>query len=481
MTMDLFLVSLVLGAGLALGAARPTIAVGLLVALVAPLSSLPWQLERSNLSLPTVYVLALVAGTTIRAIVDPVGRAEGLRRLRATGWASTFAAMLVVTLAVASTLAVGRSYALTPTTFLSILRSEGELLALFNPSGPAGQIQAAWIAASGPLIFLVTAALMAGEPSRRFIYRCFLTGGLVAILSPVAQALFLSPWVRADQDMRRYWSTSGFFQDPNSYAAFLLVALGLSTNLAFRGLRFGRDVVAGIWVAVAVVGMVSLFLSGSRSGLILGVLVVVVTAWLTRVDQGKSPQATWTRRTLARTGATALAVLLVLGALVRVGSVDRVFTDQLHRNRVVRTFDADKPTRWSVQLRLELWKQALGAMAQRPLFGIGPRTFVTLEGVQVDDAEAPRADNAHNYLLQLGAEYGLPALALLLAFLASVTSRIVSGLGGSAGPPALPGILAAHLGVVGACLIAHPLLLMEIQAPYWALLALGTSIADPAA
>lgn len=63
-----------------------------------------------------------------------------------------------------------------------------------------------------------------------------------------------------------------------------------------------------------------------------------------------------------------------------------------------------------------LWLAAAQAIRERPWFGLGPMGFASLGLVE--------GTHPHNWLLQVAAEFGLPALALLLAWLL-VTARLV--------------------------------------------------------
>jgi O-antigen ligase len=87
-------------------------------------------------------------------------------------------------------------------------------------------------------------------------------------------------------------------------------------------------------------------------------------------------------------------------------------------------------------------------------------------------------ENAHNYYLQLAAEFGLPALFAFLLWLASVSTRAVrQGILGEEDDALarLRSGLAAGLGGVAAlCLAGHPLLLPEIQATFWTAAALAS-------
>lgn len=78
--------------------------------------------------------------------------------------------------------------------------------------------------------------------------------------------------------------------------------------------------------------------------------------------------------------------------------------------------------------RIGLWKLSLEMMQQQPWFGFGPVHFAHLAS-QIDAGAHP-----HNWMLQIGAEWGVPALVLLcitIALVGRVLLRISRDLGDS--------------------------------------------------
>jgi probable O-glycosylation ligase (exosortase A-associated) len=73
----------------------------------------------------------------------------------------------------------------------------------------------------------------------------------------------------------------------------------------------------------------------------------------------------------------------------------------------------------SAQSRLELWKACASIMVQKPL-GLGPDHFP----VVAQDYGFNEGKEAHSLWLQLGAELGIPGLALLLAFFLLILARL---------------------------------------------------------
>jgi len=97
-----------------------------------------------------------------------------------------------------------------------------------------------------------------------------------------------------------------------------------------------------------------------------------------------------------------------------------------------------------------------------------------------DDSFPPSwvRDNAHNYYLQVFAEFGLPALLLLCGTWAAVFMHMVAGARHAqrSGQRArILAVLVGGLGFLTSCLWSHPLLLAEAQVVLWLVLAWGTA------
>jgi O-antigen ligase len=75
--------------------------------------------------------------------------------------------------------------------------------------------------------------------------------------------------------------------------------------------------------------------------------------------------------------------------------------------------------------RLQIWARGVGYMLQHPVFGVGPGNFQSAEGslsqqaVRQQFGIGVRWNAAHNTLIQIGAETGVPGLLLFLAAIAS--------------------------------------------------------------
>ena len=109
----------------------------------------------------------LTVGLGARWIGDRARRHRGVNRLRASSALSGLAGALCVTIIVSTALSLARNNPIPLSALPSVLRGELANLALFNPPGLAGALQAGWIALSGPLVFLATFAVLVDERRRR--------------------------------------------------------------------------------------------------------------------------------------------------------------------------------------------------------------------------------------------------------------------------------------------------------------------------
>jgi tetratricopeptide (TPR) repeat protein len=141
------------------------------------------------------------------------------------------------------------------------------------------------------------------------------------------------------------------------------------------------------WAVLALAGGVNLLLTQSFGGLLGFSLGLIAYLFLSHTLQIKF-----------------LAPLLMSLALV-------FFLVSALRFREVRHL---QPAR----LRLSNWSQALRLIETVPLFGCGLGNYPTSISPHVRSGEQPSI-YAHNFLLQLGAEIGLPALLLLLLLAAA--------------------------------------------------------------
>ena len=209
---------------------------------------------------------------------------------------------------------------------------------------------------------------------------------------------------------------TGFFANHNHQGVFLASLLPLLAFWSATGARSARDMLQRRWIAGAIgfFLLVSVVLSGSRSGLAVTVAELLAALWLTlrtRPEGGIVP----------RWGVVALvfsACLLVLFLGLASG----------HHNVFDRLEDFFDP---SYGRRKSTLPVTLQLVEKFFVSGSGFGTFdPVFRTVEPDALLAPSYfNNAHNDLLELAITGGIPALLVLLAFVGWLglrASRLVS-------------------------------------------------------
>jgi hypothetical protein len=129
----------------------------------------------------------------------------------------------------------------------------------------------------------------------------------------------------------------------------------------------------------------------------------------------------------------------------------------------------------SVDIRIELWKRALGIISDFPITGSGIGTFYRISPLYQDLNIGKYRDiyeNAHNYFLQFASDLGLLALlvfvgVLFLTYRAGLT--VLSENGESSA--FVKGLLFGLSAYLITCLTGHPLLLSNQQFLFWFIVA----------
>jgi O-antigen ligase len=148
-----------------------------------------------------------------------------------------------------------------------------------------------------------------------------------------------------------------------------------------------RTRAAGILLAAAALFGIVMF--GSRGALLAWFVFVAVAAVLLPA-----------RRALLTMSAVALVVAVVL----------TVIAERYDWLNTVSLLDRAQTRGDALQVapRLDIWRDALAAIARRPLLGFGP------EGFQISDCCDPQVVQPHNSILQVLLEFGVIGLAALL-------------------------------------------------------------------
>lgn len=177
----------------------------------------------------------------------------------------------------------------------------------------------------------------------------------------------------------------------NQTASYLVMALPVSASALMFG-AFGSGARGLAWTTLGL-GTVALVLTQSltawAAALVLAILLGI--------------------RATARRGVLVVstAAVLVVVVLIVAGPLWKKFT-------------AD----WmamSTGSRLSWWAGALRVIGDHPLFGVGPRNFILIDGAAYD---FQTTFHAHNLYLNIASEHGLLGLALLVGAIAAVVWRL---------------------------------------------------------
>lgn len=458
--------------------------------LLGPFSSLPWHLGFSNAGFALPFLLGCVLAPRSRSAADRPPMA-GLR-------VSVY--LYGTCLAVSTVLALGRATPLGEIDDVVRTVFAGALVT-FNPGEQAGIVQSMLIALVGPLVFLRAV----GDLRERTLdtIRLGLVGSLVvAVGSIVLQALFLDPTVRPDLGRTEGLGVTGivgFFQDPHSLAAYLLLLWVVVLGELLRRARLGHERRAGLLGLLLTAAFVCLIFTNSRGGfLAFGGAVLCLVGLRTAAgseghDDGLDTSASEARERGEPRGmsaradrfAVAVAVVLVIGLLL-VPPVQQAVATGLRwvgAARLAELFTADYTLLPAARTRLMAWRIGAGATLSFPLVGLGPLELTRLMASSLPaDALAAgiHRHNLHNHFLQVSSVYGIPALIGFITVVLAAIGRPVRALLCRGVPSAteltfLSGIVAGQMGVMLLCLVSHPLLVVEIQGFYWLVAAYGVA------
>ena len=193
------------------------------------------------------------------------------------------------------------------------------------------------------------------------------------------------------------WRILGAWENPNYFAAFLLITLPALVILARQSkvapVRWGMGL-------LALLALVTLVMTQSRGGVLalLLCLLVFLPAW------------GWAEgRLSARTiGLGAVGFVILIG-LMLLSPIGKRVLDPAVREKQFH----------SQMFRLYTWRGALRMARDYPWLGSGPNTFASAFGKY---QEVGYTRNAHNIYLQAAAETGWPGMLVLLFFFAGIVS-----------------------------------------------------------
>jgi putative inorganic carbon (hco3(-)) transporter len=196
-----------------------------------------------------------------------------------------------------------------------------------------------------------------------------------------------------------------YYYDANDYATFVVTAMPIAVYLLHAGRGSGVRLFAAVGLVLLTLGFVW---SGSRGGFI--ALAAVALFILLRFS---AIPLRW------RLSATALVSVVLIATA----------SDHYWEQMATITSDIDY-NRTEEAGRLQIWSRGLGYMLDNPLLGVGPGNFQVAEGTLSPMAERQqfgigvRWNAPHNSFVQIGAELGLPGLALYVAILAAAFAAL---------------------------------------------------------
>jgi O-antigen ligase len=203
------------------------------------------------------------------------------------------------------------------------------------------------------------------------------------------------------------------FGNPDALGGLLVVALPIALALALAE----KDVRWRIayWIGFVLNGAALAF-TLTRGSWIGGVVALVCMAVIALRQKVSLRRADW----------TPVAGAAVIGAAFAAQSA---FVAESATGVGALAAERIAPNAYSVAARIDIWKAALSAIAARPILGFGADTFrfvfpqykplAYLKDVGYNNI----ADNAHNYLLQIGVSMGVVGVALLFGIFGWAAAR----------------------------------------------------------
>jgi O-antigen ligase/tetratricopeptide (TPR) repeat protein len=239
--------------------------------------------------------------------------------------------------------------------------------------------------------------------------------------------------------------TYGTIGHPNGVAEFMVMVLPLVAWLAWRGRGLQRDL--PIWGSGLV--LVALALTQARTAWATAALLTFCFgAFILAARLGRGRWA-WPLLLLPPLAALGLVALQV----AQPGLGDRV-EDLADRVASARSGEP-------IQTRQFLWGSGLAMVGGRPLLGWGPGTmalaYPPYRSVELDTIEdlVGRNDDAHNVLIDIGVDSGVPGLAAFVALLAVVAALLLRVATATTAPPLSTSLRGAALALL-ASWIAYP-------------------------
>ncbi len=219
------------------------------------------------------------------------------------------------------------------------------------------------------------------ESRRRGLYQAYVFGAYVAAISTVVNYRAGVASVGSSR-----FSSEG--SNPNDLGFMLVLALPMAWHLALSGKSFWLNWINRLYLPL---GLLGLFLTGSRSGLIVGVLALMIVPWtLPRL------------RFRIKVAAVLIAIICVATAIA--------YVPERSWQRLGTT--GEELTEGTLNDRTVIWKAGLTVYPQHPIIGFGVNGFS-----KATDPFVLGQRGAHNAYISVLIELGMVGFLLFFAVL----------------------------------------------------------------
>lgn len=231
------------------------------------------------------------------------------------------------------------------------------------------------------------------------------------------------------------------FGNPILFGSYLVIMLPLLFSLARNSDEERWRLLS--W-SLILLGFINLIYTESR-GAWLGLLAVII-AILTKPRKPTSAKNKRMKNVEAKNKAAAMVIIAAV--FISILGYLSIAPNSHFGQRLVSTFAFSEG---SAATRIEIWKASLKMISDRPLFGYGLEEmgywfplYKTAQHVSL--APNSMADRAHNDLLQVAVDIGLPGLLLYLWMFIIATLGLLKTRGRSRETPYSTGLFAALIG-----------------------------------
>jgi len=191
---------------------------------------------------------------------------------------------------------------------------------------------------------------------------------------------------------------AGFFSSPNSLGSFCALATLVALGMGFAARSRNGRVASFICLGIQLVGLTLSLSRGAWIGTVAGIVFLLIT--LSEVRNAVLPLM------------AALVVGMIVVILLAVSATDiQIIEERAETLRNIDEAGGDRPA---------LWGEALRQIRADPWTGQGPGNFDIAIQRPASAGLVVTGGHAHNTFLNIGAEMGLPGVALFIGFLLAV-------------------------------------------------------------